>query len=355
MARRRQGSGETKYYRKARAGNSAIPDGLLKKLIAQKYHVAGEHSAAKLCHWADETLKGGEGCYKNRFYGIASHRCLQCTPVLLFCNHACVFCWRMMPERDKYGGLGGAGLRGRSPLGLAFEWDEPKKIADWLVAAQRDIVSGYGGNPKVQKKMYDEANAPVHVALSLTGEPTMYPHLEKLLEEFHGRGMTTFLVTNGTFPERVEKWETFPTQFYVSMVAPNEEVYRKAIRPVSPGLWKKYLHMLELMPQIEKKTRTVLRMTIARGVNDSDLEGYAAQIRTARPHYVEVKSMVFVGGARNPERGLSKTSMLEMDEIGEFGKKLAKLSGYIISDRHIPSRVVLLCRDKDAEKNRMIC
>ena len=99
----------------------------------------------------------------------------------------------------------------------------------------------------------------------------------------------------------------------------------------------------------------VLRMTLARGVNESDLEGYAAQIKTAQPHYVEVKSMVFVGGARNPERGLSKTSMLEMDEIGEFGKKLAKLSGYIISDRHIPSRVVLLCRDKDAEKNRMIC
>ena len=95
-------------------------------------------------------------------------------------------------------------------------------------------------------------------------------------------------------------------------------------------------------------------MTIARGVNDSDLEGYASQIRTARPHYVEVKSMVFVGGARNPERGLAKSSMLEMDEVEEFAGKLAKLSGYIISEMHIPSRVVLLCRDKDAEKNRMI-
>jgi len=345
MARRRQGSGETKYYRKARAGNRAIPDELLKKLIAQKYHVAGEHSAAKLCHWADETLKGGEGCYKNKFYGIASHRCLQCTPVLLFCNHACVFCWRMMPERK---------MKFDDMPGKRFEWDEPEKIADWLVAAQREIVSGFGGNPKVARKLFAEANSPKHVALSLTGEPTMYPKLEKLLEEFHKRGMTTFLVTNGTFPERVEKWKTLPTQFYVSMVAPNEEVYKKAIRPASVGLWKKYLRTLELMPAIGKRTRTVLRMTIARGVNDSDLEGYAAQIRAASPHYVEVKSMVFVGGARNQERGLAKSSMLEMDEVEGFAGKLAKMSGYIVSEGHIPSRVVLLCKDREAEKNRMI-
>ena len=248
-----------------------------------------------------------------------------------------------------------AGLRGRSPLGLAFEWDEPGKIADWLIAAQKEIVSGYGGNPLVEKKLFEEARSPMHAALSLTGEPTMYPHLERLLGEFRSRGMTTFLVTNGTFPERVEKWRVLPTQFYVSMVAPNEEVYRKAIRPGSAGLWKKYLRTLELMPEIGKRTRTVLRMTIARGVNDSDLEGYAAQIKLAKPHYVEVKSMMYVGGARQTGRNLNKESMLEMDEVESLAEKLAKLSSYIVSDRHAPSRVVLLCRDKKAENDRAIC
>ena len=346
MARRKKNLEQGKYYQGVRAANRSVPDQLLKLLIRQQYHLAGEHSAAKLCHWSESALKGGQCCYKNKFYGIASHRCLQCTPVLLFCNHACVFCWRMMPERK---------MKFEDMPGKRFAWDEPGKIADWLLKAQKEIISGFGGNPKVAKKLYDEANAPKHVALSLTGEPTMYPHLERLLEEFHSRGMTTFLVTNGTFPERVEGWKTFPTQFYVSMVAPNEGIYRKAIRPVSPALWKKYLRMLSLMPEIGKRTRTVLRMTLARGVNDSDLEGYAAQIKTAQPHYVEVKSMVFVGGARQEGRGLCLGSMLEMEEVEGIAKRLAEMSGYVVSDGHVLSRVVLLCRDREAERNRMIC
>lgn len=345
MARQRKQIAERKYYAKVRAANKTVPDALLKLLIKQKYHVVGEHSAAKLCHWSGSALKGGQGCYKNRFYGIASHRCLQCTPVALFCNHACVFCWRVMPEKSM--GFDETPVK-------RFRWDAPDKIAEWLVQAQREIVSGYGGNAKVTRSLYEEAMAPAHVAISLTGEPTMYPHLEKLLGKFHNRGMTTFLVTNGTFPELVEKWKTYPTQFYVSMVAPNKEVYRKAIRPASTGLWKKYLQTLVRMPEIGKKTRTVLRMTLARGINDSDLDGYAQQIKLAQPHYVEVKSMVFVGGARQESRGLDKTSMLETYEAGQVAAKLASMTGYFVSDSHDPSRVVLLCRDRQAEKNRRI-
>ncbi|HIH30995.1 TPA: 4-demethylwyosine synthase TYW1 [Candidatus Micrarchaeota archaeon] len=345
MGRQRKDLEKNKYYKSARGKNRSIPSPLLKLLIRQKYHIAGEHSAAKLCHWSGEALKGGEGCYKNKFYGISSHRCLQCTPVLLFCNHACVFCWRMMPERK---------LKFEDMPCKGFSWDEPEKIAKWLIEAQKEIVSGFGGNPKVKKELFGEAMEPMHVAISLTGEPTMYPHLEKLLDEFHRRGLTTFLVTNGTFPEQIEKWKTYPTQFYVSMVAPNEQVYRKAIRPASTGLWKKYLGMLRLMPAIGEKTRTVLRMTLTRGVNDSDLEDYANQVRVAQPHYVEVKSMVFVGGARLKERGLSSGSMFEMDEIDGIAEKLAGMTGYAVSERHVPSRVVLLRRDAEAEKKRMI-
>lgn len=345
MARPKSRNAAGKNYMMVRGANRAIPDSLLKLLIKQKYHIAGEHSAAKLCHWAGEVLRGGEGCYKNRFYGIASHRCLQCTPVLLFCNHACVFCWRVMPEKS---------LSFKDMPGKRFEWDEPGKIAEWLLAEQRKIVSGFGGNPKVRRRLYDEALKPMHAALSLTGEPAMYPHLERLIGEFHGRGMTTFLVTNGTFPERISKWKTFPTQFYVSMVAPNEGIYRTAIRPKSMGLWKKYLRTLELLPGIGKKTRTVLRMTIARGVNDSDLDGYAAQINIAQPHYVEVKSMVFVGGARMDGRGLHPGSMLEIDEIEAAAAKLAQKTGYVVSDHHVPSRVVLLSRNEKAEGARFI-
>jgi tRNA wybutosine-synthesizing protein 1 len=166
--------------------------------------------------------------------------------------------------------------------------------------------------------------------------------------------MTTFVVTNGTLPEMAAKWKTLPTQFYVSMVAPNEAVYRRFMRPASAGLWKKYWKTLGWMAGIGKKTRTALRMTLARGVNDCDFEGYARQIKLAQPHYVEVKSMVFVGGARSPERGLSLGSMLGMGEVREIAQKLAAMTNYRMAGEHAPSRVVLLCRDRETELNRLI-
>ena len=107
-----------------------------------------------------------------------------------------------------------------------------------------------------------------------------------------------------------------------------------------------------MMPELGKRTRTVLRMTITRGVNDSDLEGYEKQIKLAQPHFVEVKSMVFVGGARLEGRGLKKWSMIEMDEMEKLAQDLADGTDYFVSDRHVPSRVVLLCRDKEAERGR---
>ena len=342
VARVRRKLGKGKHYDALRRENASLPDGMLARLVNQKYAVVGEHSAAKLCHWAGESLRGRGECYKSKFYGISSHRCLQCTPVLQFCNHACVFCWRMMPERDKYGDVKG------------FEWNEASFVADGLVAGQKTLVAGFGGNREVKKALYLEALTPKHVALSLTGEPTMYPKMDQLLEDFHARGMTTFVVTNGTLPEAVAKWKTLPTQFYVSMVAPNEKVYRQFIRPSAPGLWKKYMRTLGMMPEIGKRTRTVLRMTIARGVNDCGLEGYAAQIKTAQPHYVEVKSMVFVGGAREPARGLSIGSMLKMEEIEDIANKLAAMTGYRFTDAHAPSRVTLLSRDETVERGRKI-
>lgn len=342
MARTRRKLGRGRHYEKVRKGNASLPDAMLARLVQQKYAIVGEHSAAKLCHWLEVSLKGRGECYKSRFYGISSHRCLQCTPSLQFCNHACVFCWRIMPERDKYGDVKG------------FDWDDAKTVADGLVASQKRLVSGFGGNPEVARGLFLEALSPKHVALSLTGEPSMYPKMDGLLRELHSRGMTTFVVTNGTLPEMVAKWKTLPTQFYVSMVAPNEEVYQKFIRPSSIGLWKKYWKMLGMMPEIGRKTRTVLRMTLCRGVNDCGLEGYAKQVQLASPHYIEVKSMVFVGGARSPERGLSLGSMLRMEEIEGIAKRLAGMTGYRVSDKHAPSRVVLLCRDGKAEAGRKI-
>ena len=62
------------------------------------YRIVGphRHSAIKPCHWMEQRLLTGRdnrNCYKG-YFGIQSHRCLQNTPSLPFCNQSCVFCWR---------------------------------------------------------------------------------------------------------------------------------------------------------------------------------------------------------------------------------------------------------------------
>lgn len=308
-----------------------------KKLSEQGYHLVGKHSAVKRCKWLREALTKRRFCYKNSFYGIASHRCMQCTPALQFCSHACLFCWRTQEKNEEV-----------PPE--RFAWNEPKEIVEGMLREQKRIVSGYGGNEKVDKRMWEESFEPKQVALSLAGEPTMYPYLSELIGEFTQRRMTTFLVTNGTCPDRLENLSSLPTQLYISMVAPNEESYRDVCRPWVKDGWARIARSMEFMR--DAKTRTVLRMTLAKGLNMKGPEDYAKQIEFALPSYVEVKSFMFVGGSREPGRNLSLDSMPKHEEIKSFAEELARLTGYIVSEEHRPSRVVLLCRDEESLKKR---
>jgi len=309
-------------------------------LSKQGYHIVGKHSAVKACKWLRDSINGKGQCYKNRFYGIRSHRCLQCTPTLTFCNHACLFCWRTAPREEW----------GAPPQN--FEWEEPKQIVDGLIREQMRIVSGYGGSDKADKGRVKEARTPLHAAISLVGEPFFYPFIDDFISEFHKRNMTTFLVSNGTLPERLEGLKKLPTQLYTSMIAPNKEVYKKTARPFLKDGWERVQTTLSLFPSI--KTRKVLRMTLVKGLNMLDADGYAKQIEIASPHFVEVKSFMFVGGAREKERGLELGDMPIHEEIRTFAQSLAEKTGYIITDEHTQSRVVLLCRDEDVKKTRFL-
>ncbi len=309
------------------------------KLTKQGYHIVGEHSAVKRCKWLKEALTKKRFCYKNTFYGIQSHRCMQCTPSLQFCSHACTFCWRTQ-------------LKDEELPGKDYKWDEPFSIVEGMLREQDRITSGYGGNGKVEKEMWLESKQPSQVALSLAGEPTLYPYLSDLLKEFSKQEMTTFLVTNGTYPKALENLKTLPTQLYISMVSPDKENYNRVCRPWIKDGWSRIEQSLEFMQSA--KTRTVLRMTLARDLNFNNAKGYAKQIEKASPDYVEVKSFMFVGGSREPGRNLSLDSMIKHDEIAEFSKKLAELTGYMVSEEHLPSRVVLLCRDENSLKKRKL-
>ena len=59
------------------------------------------------------------------------------------------------------------------------------------------------GVPGVKPDRLAEGMAVQHCALSLVGEPIMYPEINTLVKLLHARRISTFLVTNAQFPEAI--------------------------------------------------------------------------------------------------------------------------------------------------------
>jgi tRNA wybutosine-synthesizing protein 1 len=302
---------------------------LLAVLRHQGYKLVGRHSAVKTCHWLKASLAKGEGCYKEKFYGIRSHRCMQVSPAVSHCSNNCLYCWRILPSE------GGEAWEG---VGLPNE-DDPAEIAQGAIKAHQKCVNGFKGNPSVSYSMWREAMDPRHVAISLSGEPTSYSRLDGLIEEFGRRGMTTFLVTNGTNPEVLGRIRE-PTQLYVSLSAPTEGLYGRVCRPSSPHNWGRLMESLEMLSSFN--CPTVVRVTAVRGLNMTDASGYARIIEKSAPTCVEVKAYMHVGYSTGR---LSFESMPGHREIVEFAKEIATKSGYVFCDEVPISRVALLRRE----------
>ena len=306
---------------------------LRKAYSKQGYHFVGKYAVVKPCHWMKKSLltRGKEFCYKQKFYGIPSHRCLQMSPTI-FCNERCVFCWRAHPEEL------GVKINELGP----FKYDDPESIVINSVIEWKRILSGYRGNPKVDPLMLEEAMRPIHVAISLVGEPTLYPYLGQLVDAYFKYGFkTAFIVTNGTRPDVLENLERKPSQLYVSVVAPDFETFKKVARPIiSPKIaWNNLMNTLELLPSFS--IPTVIRITLVKGLNMHNLEGYAKLIEKAEPTYVEPKAAMSVGYFKYR---LTKDNMPRHSEVREFGKKLAELIGYKMIDEAVNSRIVLLSK-----------
>lgn len=253
------------------------------------------------------------------------------TPTLA-CNMKCKFCWRIHPEEDL----------GLPAIALPGGWDEPEEIVRGCVEAQSRILSGYGSQVKegkIDRARYLEALNPKHAAISLDGEPTLYPRLGELVGEFHRRGFTTFLVTNGTRPEALANLDEEPSQLYVSLYAPDEETFKGLCRPAQAGAWKKLKETLSLLPSFS--CPTVARLTLVRGVNMKDPRGYARLLERPSPTYIEPKAYMFVGYSR---LRLSFENMPTHGEVVSFSKALAAELSYRLINESKESRVALLSR-----------
>jgi len=289
------------------------------------YH-SRNHTAVQTCGWTKNALRGEGTCYKHAFYGIRSHQCIQMTPVVR-CNERCVFCWR-------------------NHAGHTFElegvdWDDPAAVVDASIELQRKLLAGFGGNDDVPRERFEAAMEPEHVAISLDGEPTLYPYLPELIEEFHDRGLTTFLVSNGTRPEVLA--EVDPTQLYLSVDAPSEPIFDEVVGAMEDDAWENLLRSLDVLA--EKSGRTTLRTTLVAGENDIDPAGYAALYERADPDFVELKGYMHVGHSRDR---LDRDAMPSHEDVAAFADRVQDhLPAFDVRREAEPSNVVMLATDED--------
>lgn len=59
------------------------------------------------------------------------------------------------------------------------------------------------GVPGVKSDRFAEGLEPRHCALSLVGEPIMYPEINSFVQLLHSKQISSFLVTNAQFPDAI--------------------------------------------------------------------------------------------------------------------------------------------------------
>ncbi len=296
------------------------------ELEKQQYRIIGSHSAVKTCGWTKNMIKGEGGCYKLKFYGIMSNQCMQMT-TSISCANRCTFCWRGY----------------KAPVSKEWKWDidNPELILQGSLKAHHDLLVGFKGNPKANKAAYAKSREVRHVALSLTGEPIIYPRINELLDLFNKSYVSTFLVTNAQYPEQIRDLKPV-TQLYVSLDAPEQHMLKEVDKPLFADYWERLNKSLEYLSQ--KKLRTCIRLTMVKGVNDTMFDRYAEMIKKGNPDFIEVKSYMHVGPSR---QRLNKENMPLHEDIVKYCQELVQyLPDHEIVSEHIPSRVIMLAKKK---------
>ena len=213
---------------------------------------------------------------------------------------------------------------------------------------RRDITT-----KKEIEQVFESAKHPKHAAISLAGEPTLYPHIGELVAEFRKRKMCTFIVTNGTTPDVIRKlWKegNLPTQLYVTLPAPSKLDFIKITRPLSKNNWEKLMETLALLPQLP--CRTVIRITAVKylNINLDMVPLYVDLLQKNTPDFIDIKGFTVEAHALELEKRLGKFAdghelrefAPEFDDLFEFATKLKELGGFDILETHRASKDILL-------------
>ncbi len=318
----------------------------VRKRYEKIYGLVGNHSAIEICSWTKKAIRNKGVCYKQVFYGVKTHMCAQMSPAAAWCQLNCTYCWRpmewMYATEMKYN-----------------EVDDPDEIIQETVRVRKRLISGIGGAEDVNEKLFKESfeGFPVHWAISLSGEPTIYPRLDEMVKLLRDKYKveSIFIVTNGQRPDmlkRLNNRDALPTQLYLSLTSPNKSLFENVNRPTkNAGSWEKLMESLNLIKHLN--TRRVIRITLIKGVNDSDqnIEQFAKLLDNCGADFIEVKAYMWIGLSR---QRLKLENMPLHSYIQEWSKKLeSKLGNYNIVDEHPPSRIVLFMNKHSKYKQKI--
>ena len=312
-----------------------LPEKVVSSLEKKQYGVFG-HSAVQVCGWTKKSIRDDGVCYKQKFYGIECHSCMEFSPAVMWCQENCSFCWRPMEfmkniEID------------------ASKVDDFKTIVDNLMEKRKKLLNGFNVNHGANKDKLDDAQIPSHFAISLSGEPTMYPHLDKMVEYLKELPKTKsiFIVTNAQIPEFFEKLRenpnAQPTQLYISLEAPNKEIFNEINMSLYEDGWERLGKSLETFSQLD--CRRLVRFTQIKGLNDKEEQfgEYKELIELGKPDFVEIKAYMHLGMSQGRH---TKEQMPDFTEVVDFAKKLGKFLGnYDYIDAAPNSRICLLRRN----------
>lgn len=310
----------------------------LKLDLVKKHYGIFNHSAVQICSWNKKSLLDKGVCYKEKFYGVDCHRCMQFSPCSMWCQQNCSFCWRPMEFM--------------SCLDIKEEnVNLPEEIISNLDVQRNKLISGFGGNLNVNLKKLEESKVPNHFAISLSGEPTLYPKLNSMIYYLRSLKQTKsiFIVSNGQecdyFKNLIGFEKDFaPTQLYISIDASDKFLFDKINRSFYKDGWERLNKSLKYFSQI--LTRRVFRMTQIKGLNDLDscLKGYKNLIDLGMPDIIEVKAYMFLGLSRKRH---TKEQMPSWEDVLDFAKRLENvLPNYKIEATMQESLILILRNQK---------
>jgi tRNA wybutosine-synthesizing protein 1 len=142
------------------------------------------------------------------------------------------------------------------------------------------MINEMRGVPGVVPQRLQEAFNVRHCALSLVGEPIMYPRINELLRELHKREISSFLVTNAQFPDCIRSLDPV-TQLYVSVDAATKDSLKAVDRPLFKDFWERFQDSLAAMKL--KQQRTVYRLTLVKAWNMLEMDEYVKLIELGQP------------------------------------------------------------------------